>query len=106
MNNLYNITIYIYISLIRISAIFNSKSRLWIEGRKNTFYKLKKEFANSYNVVWFHCSSLGEFEQGKSVIYAYQKKYPNHNILLHHATCVTNVNDKIKQMNFIRNNMK
>ena len=31
---------------------------------------------------------------------------PNHNILLHHATCVTNVNDKIKQMNFIRNNIK
>ena len=82
MNNLYNITIHIYIALIRISSIFNSKSRLWIQGRKNLFYRLKKEIANSDNIVWFHCSSLGEFEQGKPVIYAYQEKYPNHNILL------------------------
>jgi 3-deoxy-D-manno-octulosonic-acid transferase len=33
-------------------------------------------------VVWFHASSLGEFEQGRPIIEAYRKEYPESKILL------------------------
>jgi 3-deoxy-D-manno-octulosonic-acid transferase len=33
-------------------------------------------------VAWFHCASLGEFEQGRPVMEAYRVKYPQHKILL------------------------
>lgn len=33
-------------------------------------------------MVWFHCASLGEFEQGRPVIEAFRKQFPAHKILL------------------------
>lgn len=32
--------------------------------------------------MWIHCSSLGEFEQGRPVIEAFKKQYPDYKILL------------------------
>ena len=82
MNLIYNIGIAIYGLLIWINSFFNSKAKLWVEGRKNIFKDLEATFINADNVVWFHCSSLGEFEQGKPLIKSYKEKYPNHKILL------------------------
>ncbi len=49
---------------LKIYANFNSKARLAIEGRKKTFnFPVKK-----HKRVWFHCASLGEFEQARTVI--------------------------------------
>jgi len=33
-------------------------------------------------VVWFHCASLGEFEQGRPIIEGYRLKQPEHKILV------------------------
>ena len=33
-------------------------------------------------IAWFHCASLGEFEQGRPVIEAFRHKYPEFKILL------------------------
>jgi len=33
-------------------------------------------------LAWFHCASLGEFEQGRPVIEALKRKYPDYKILL------------------------
>ncbi len=33
-------------------------------------------------VAWFHCASLGEFEQGRPVIEAFRKEKPEYKILL------------------------
>ena len=82
MKNIYNISIYVFEILIHIFSLFHKKSRLWVEGRKDIFLKLKNELKNHNNIVWFHCASLGEYEQAKPVIIAYKKKYPNHEILL------------------------
>ena len=82
MNLIYNISIWFYVIAIRISALFNPKAKLWIEGRKDLFKKLKQSLQNSDNIVWFHCASLGEFEQGKPIIEAYKLKHPTHQILL------------------------
>lgn len=88
MNLLYDIAIRFYILLIRLASIFKPKARLWIKGRRNIFERIKlaleeaKVDPYAQSVAWFHCASLGEFEQGRPVIEAYRKKFPDHKIFL------------------------
>lgn len=82
MRILYNISIYLFYLIILIVSIFNKKASLWLKGRKGLFNKLKATIKSGENIVWFHCSSLGEFEQGRPVIEAFIKKYPHYKILL------------------------
>jgi 3-deoxy-D-manno-octulosonic-acid transferase len=80
---LYNLFISIYSITARLIAPFNPKAKLWVEGRKNIFEKLQQKFeANNSPVIWVHCASLGEFEQGRPVIESLKKIYPSHKILL------------------------
>lgn len=85
---LYNLSIYLYVSLLRLVAPFNKKAKLWVEGRNNIFNKLKsdterRQLRSRYTkVAWFHCASLGEFEQGRPVIEAFRKQYPDYKIIL------------------------
>ena len=82
MNSLYNISIQLYVIAIRFAALFNAKAKLWIKGRKAIFQKIEEVTKGEQNIVWFHCASLGEFEQGKPIIEGYKQKYPSHKILL------------------------
>jgi 3-deoxy-D-manno-octulosonic-acid transferase len=82
MNLLYNIGIRLYISLIFIASLFKPKAKLWIEGRKNVFNNLQNKFSPEDKVVWMHCASLGEFEQGRPVIEAFKKQFPSFKILI------------------------
>ena len=82
MRILYNISIHFYVIGIYISSLFNFKARQWIEGRKNIFKNLQSAINGHANIVWFHCASLGEFEQGKPIIEAYKIKFPSYKILL------------------------
>ena len=66
---LYNIGIRLYGLAIWIAAFFNPKAKLWLQGRKKQFARLHQALeGNQAPVVWFHTSSLGEFEQGRPVI--------------------------------------
>src|SRR5690606_1528601 len=51
-------------------------------GRRNLFIDLKKAIPQPIDIVWFHCASLGEFEQGRPLIEEYRKSYPTDKILL------------------------
>ncbi len=82
MSFLYNISIQIFVIAARFSALFNTKAKLWHKGRKHIFKQLSEAIKQEQNIVWFHCASLGEFEQGKPIIEAYKKKYSKHKILL------------------------
>jgi 3-deoxy-D-manno-octulosonic-acid transferase len=65
----YTLFIYIYGFLISFASIFNKKARLWKKGRKNIWTHLTKTFSNNtHNILWFHVSSLGEFEQARPLI--------------------------------------
>lgn len=66
---LYNLFIYGYGGLIRLFSLFNAKAKFWINGRKNVFSTLA-QFKQQCNkpIVWIHCASLGEFEQGRPLI--------------------------------------
>nr|WP_320117591.1 glycosyltransferase N-terminal domain-containing protein [uncultured Marinifilum sp.] len=78
----YNLSVRIYVLLIRIAANFNPKAKQWLDGRKNLFAKLEKAVKGKQNIVWFHSASLGEFEQGRPVIENFKEKYPECKILL------------------------
>lgn len=80
---LYNFFVRAYHSLIYLFSFFNPKAKLFIEGRKNTFLDLAKKLeGNTAPLAWFHCASLGEFEQGRPVIEAFKSSYPHSKILL------------------------
>jgi len=79
---LYNLGIRIYQLLIAIASLFNHKAQLWRNGRKGWKTRLKASIGETKGIVWFHCSSLGEFEQGRPVIEALREKHPDFKILL------------------------
>ena len=62
--------------------MFNKKLSLGVKGRKETFQLLKSKISSHDNTVWFHCASLGEFEQGLPVFEGIKTKYPKHKIVL------------------------
>ncbi|MDP4267165.1 MAG: glycosyltransferase N-terminal domain-containing protein [Bacteroidota bacterium] len=79
---IYNIFISFYGFLIKLYSNINVKAGQWIKGRKDLFHKIKSELNENDRIVWFHCSSLGEFEQGRPLIEEFRKKYHEYKIVL------------------------
>ena len=68
---------------VRLHALINAKSKKFIVGRKDLFPQLEDRFKSvEQPVVWFHCASLGEFEQGRPLIEAFKQEHPDFFILL------------------------
>lgn len=63
MQVVYNIGIFFFGFGLRIASFFNPKAKKWISGRKNYFKNLPS-VPDDKEVIWFHCASLGEFDQG------------------------------------------
>jgi 3-deoxy-D-manno-octulosonic-acid transferase len=83
MRSFYNLGIRLYGFSILIASFFNEKAKKWRAGRKDIFIKLKEAIQDSAQpLAWFHCASLGEFEQGRPVIETFRKKFPDYKILL------------------------
>jgi 3-deoxy-D-manno-octulosonic-acid transferase len=85
---IYNIFLFLYSIGIQITALWNSKARLWLNGRKDIWARIaeirgpKSEAGSQKPLVWMHCSSLGEFEQGRPVLEALKQQYPAIQILI------------------------
>jgi 3-deoxy-D-manno-octulosonic-acid transferase len=80
---LYNIFLFFYPLAARVLSTTNSKAKLWTEGRKDIFKQLSIAFEqNKSQVIWTHCASLGEFEQGRPVLEQLKRQYPNAKILI------------------------
>ena len=79
---LYNISLRIYRIGILVASFFNEKAKAWLQGRRNIFKRIKNEVKTNQKLVWFHCASLGEFEQGRPVIEAFKDKFPEYNVFL------------------------
>ena len=62
--------------------MYNSKAKKWVNGRKEIFSRLEKAIPADAKIIWFHCASLGEFEQGRPVIESLRSQYKEHKILL------------------------
>lgn len=46
----------------------NPKAKKWVDGRKGIFKKLEEAIPAGVQIIWMHCASLGEFEQGRPVL--------------------------------------
>lgn len=77
----YTIFLHLYVIAIKLLAIGNPKARLWLSGRKE-FPVVSFTQNESAKTVWMHCASLGEFEQGRPVLEALKKNYPDVKIVL------------------------
>ena len=56
--------------------------KLFTNGRKNVFSKLSTSINNQDKIIWFHCASLGEFEQGLPLMEDLKTNYPSHKLLV------------------------
>lgn len=82
MNILYSLAIRFYSAAIALASLLgNNKARLWWKGRSNQWENLKSINKND-EWIWFHVSSLGEFEQGLPVIESLKQNFPKYKILL------------------------
>ncbi len=69
---------------LSISGLFNPKIKRWNHQRNKDFKELKtiKQEAGNRSIVWMHCASLGEYEQGVELIKAMKKQGKNEYYLL------------------------
>lgn len=77
----YQLGVYTYYLFIAFASLFNQKAKLWINGRNAQKDLLKTKLPNAKR-IWFHFASLGEFEQGRSVLEQVHQTYPNHKIII------------------------
>jgi len=82
MNFLYNIALYITWYLLKIIAIFNKKMNSFVSGREKSFAEISEKISGQNEVIWVHCASLGEFEQGRPLIENIKTKYPDYKVVL------------------------
>jgi len=80
---LYNSLILLLRAGFRIAALFHPKASAFVKGRKNILKRLEVSLRdNKQPVVWIHCASLGEFEQGRPLIESLKKEFPAIKIFL------------------------
>ena len=73
----------LYRAGISIVSLWNPKARLWQKGRENIIDKTQSQLTTHHSqLTWVHCSSLGEFEQGRPVIEKIKSQYPDSKLLL------------------------
>lgn len=65
-----------------MASLFNSKAKKWVLGRHHIFENLEKAIPPGEKIIWIHCASLGEFEQGKPIIEKLKAWGTGHKILL------------------------
>jgi 3-deoxy-D-manno-octulosonic-acid transferase len=79
---IYNILIRILNLIILIYSKFNTRAKLLVNGRKHTFKILEQKRIKEKNCLWFHCASLGEFEQALPLIEKINKTFPDYQLFV------------------------
>lgn len=80
---LYNLFLFIYKLALYLAALINPKARLWINGRRQWQESLQAALGHQKTpMVWMHCASLGEFEQGRPLLEFIRSNYPAYRILV------------------------
>ncbi len=66
--------------IVRLASVRSSKARAWLDGRRD--WKQAMASVELEGCVWFHCASVGEFEQARPVIESLRQEQPERKILL------------------------
>ena len=83
----YHVFLWIYRLGIGLISPWNKKAKSWLEGRKGLFPRMqaalgKTPDSEKHPTIWMHCSSLGEFEQGRPVIERLRIQSPHCRIIV------------------------
>lgn len=82
MRLLYDLGVWLYGKILWIISPFHRKAKLWVQGRKDIFKAIQEQIDPNQQYIWFHFASLGEFEQGRSVLEKIRIKYPSEKIVI------------------------
>ncbi len=82
MGFIYNIGVHLAHFGLKCASLFNAKIELGEKGRLETYTILKKNLTYNDKTLWFHCASLGEYEQGLPVFKVLRTHFRNHKIVL------------------------
>ncbi|HRQ49408.1 MAG TPA: glycosyltransferase N-terminal domain-containing protein, partial [Agriterribacter sp.] len=82
----YNLFIAVYGFAMKLASQWNPKAKLWVNGRKGLFEQLQQTLKNlphdNKPVIWMHCASLGEFEQGRPVLEGIRSRSPQSKVII------------------------
>ena len=74
----YRLGIWGYGFLLRVFSLWHPKAKLWVHGRRGWCKRLREHFTPvEGKVIWFHCASLGEFEQGRPIMERFRREHPD-----------------------------
>ncbi|MDO4757170.1 MAG: glycosyltransferase N-terminal domain-containing protein, partial [Parabacteroides sp.] len=79
---MYSILIHFYAFIVALIAPFHRKARLMRVGQWKTNRILREKIDRNAKYIWFHASSLGEFEQGRPMMEQIKASHPEYKILL------------------------
>jgi 3-deoxy-D-manno-octulosonic-acid transferase len=79
---LYRLFLFLYLTGIRLTALWNPKAKAWLKGRRKQFFEGKIPAKTNDCRYWMHCASLGEFEQGRPILEALREREPYCQIIL------------------------
>lgn len=82
MQLLYSTLTAVFEKVLPVSGLFSGKMKQFVKGRKTVFQTLKSQVSHSDKTIWFHCASLGEYEQGLPVMEAVKEKYLHHKLVV------------------------
>jgi 3-deoxy-D-manno-octulosonic-acid transferase len=78
---LYRLFLLFYPILAKLISPFNEKAKYWVEGQEKVWEEVNLLSSQIKGpIIWVHCASYGEFEQGLPIISALKKTYPTHQI--------------------------
>jgi 3-deoxy-D-manno-octulosonic-acid transferase len=78
---LYRLFLLFYPILAKLISPFNEKAKYWVEGQKKVWDEISILTSQIKGpIIWVHCASYGEFEQGFPIITGLKKTYPTHQI--------------------------
>lgn len=79
---LYNLGIRLYGAAIRIASLWSTKARQWYRGRQDWKDALAQLAPSTGVRIWMHAASTGEYEQGRPVLRALRKRFPDAQLIV------------------------
>jgi len=79
---LYRIFMLLYSGAISVASLFDQKARKFRDGRKDIWAQASQVNPSAKSLIWFHCASLGEFEQARPLVEQCRKEFPESKLLI------------------------
>jgi len=78
---IYRLFLLFYPILAKLISPFNEKAKYWVEGQQKVWEEISVLCSQIKGpIIWVHCASYGEFEQGLPIISALKKSFPTNQV--------------------------